>query len=621
MNAFELNKIIGAILGALVFAMGLSVLSDIIFTEEAPETPAYQIAVADATGGGEEAAAPPSFAVLLASADPAAGQRSAAVCGACHSFEQGGPNKVGPGLYGIVGHPIASHEGFTYSAALTAKREEVGDWTYDALDGFLENPQGWAPGTLMGYAGIKDAQQRANVIAYLRSISPDAPPLPEPEAAPAEVAGAEGGAAAGGADPFTQLVASADPATGQSKAAVCLACHAIEAGAPNKLGPNLHGVFDRPIASAEYDYSPAMRTYGEENGDWTVAHLNTYLEAPMQVVPGTKMSYAGIKNENDRAAVIAWLHSISPDAGPIMETAAPAETAAAPAGEAAAPATDAAAAPAGEAAPAAEAAAPAEGGAAPAAEAAGAAPTAVTKGAQAVGTGVEGADTAGGEGSAPPTDASSTAPASAAAATAGEAAPPPQGQSTAPAATEGATGSGIAPPAANTQLPESTEDNVAAPDPAPGSASAPAAAGDGGTAALPAATSLEGAGGRENPGPADGAAGDVAEAASEMIAEDSGEAAGDPAAETTGAPPSAAATVPAEGTTAPAAAPAAAAPAASATPAAEAPAADTPAPAPAAAAAAAASTAEAAPAARGNVVIHPAGEGRVEIVNPARATN
>ena len=114
---------------------------------------------------------------LLAKADIAAGQKSTLQLGciACHSFNEGGKNGLGPNLYNIVGHPAAAHEGYVYSAALKGKG---GEWTYDNLSAWLAKPTAYAAGTKMSFAGIADVQTRANVIAYLRSLSSNPAPLP-----------------------------------------------------------------------------------------------------------------------------------------------------------------------------------------------------------------------------------------------------------------------------------------------------------------------------------------------------------------------------------------------------------------------------------------------------------
>ena len=95
------------------------------------------------------------------------GQATAKQCQACHTFEKGGPNRVGPNLWGIVGRPRASEAGFNYSAAMKAKG---GTWTFGELYAFLANPRGYIPGTDMTFAGLSRGQQRADVIDYLHTL-------------------------------------------------------------------------------------------------------------------------------------------------------------------------------------------------------------------------------------------------------------------------------------------------------------------------------------------------------------------------------------------------------------------------------------------------------------------
>lgn len=145
--------------------------------QEAPatETPAApqptEEAAAPAEAEPAEAAETPAtadspIAAAFAQADPARGQAAFRVCAACHAADKP-QNRVGPHLMGLLGRDIASVEGFAYSDAL--KRLE-GEWTLEALDGWLENPRGYAPGNKMGFPGVKDIQTRADIIAYLESL-------------------------------------------------------------------------------------------------------------------------------------------------------------------------------------------------------------------------------------------------------------------------------------------------------------------------------------------------------------------------------------------------------------------------------------------------------------------
>jgi len=117
---------------------------------------------------------------LLASADVAKGKRASQVCASCHTFDQGGQNRTGPNLYGIVGRDIASHAGFAYSGALTG---EPGNWTYESLDHFLASPAKDVPGTKMAFAGIRNPADRASLLAWLGTLSPTPAPFPAPRLA------------------------------------------------------------------------------------------------------------------------------------------------------------------------------------------------------------------------------------------------------------------------------------------------------------------------------------------------------------------------------------------------------------------------------------------------------
>jgi len=194
MNSFELNKVLGAILGTCLILLALNIGAGALFSPEKPAKPGYAVAV-KTEGGGQAAAAPKEepLPVRLAKASVEKGQSIAKQCQACHNFAKGGPNLVGPNLYGVVDRPRASHPGFNYSAAMKGKG---GNWNYDELDKFLTDPRGYISGTAMTFAGIKNDQQRADVIDFLHTLSDNPVPLPQPQASNAPAPAPQGGEAA-----------------------------------------------------------------------------------------------------------------------------------------------------------------------------------------------------------------------------------------------------------------------------------------------------------------------------------------------------------------------------------------------------------------------------------------
>ena len=183
MNSFEINKILGALLGTCLVLVATHIASGAIFAPETPAKPGYIVEVkAEASPGGAAPAAPAEQPIeqVLASASAERGANVAKQCQACHNFQEGAGAKIGPDLYGVVDRQVASVSGFSYSAALKSKG---GKWDFDALNKWLTKPSAYAPGTAMTFAGISNEKQRADVIAYLDSLSANPVPLPKDQGA------------------------------------------------------------------------------------------------------------------------------------------------------------------------------------------------------------------------------------------------------------------------------------------------------------------------------------------------------------------------------------------------------------------------------------------------------
>lgn len=207
MDSFEWNKIIGAVLGTVLFVVALYILVDGMMAPQKPTAPGMEVAVTEqptTPDGTPTVEAPPDWGTLLPAADLAAGENVAKRCLQCHDFAKGGPHKIGPNQWGIVGDKHARAPDYAYSPAMRATADQT--WDYDGLNKYLVNPKAAISGNKMAFVGLSKLADRVNLIAYMRTLS-DAPapipppspaaPAPEQPAAPATDAPAESDGPAG----------------------------------------------------------------------------------------------------------------------------------------------------------------------------------------------------------------------------------------------------------------------------------------------------------------------------------------------------------------------------------------------------------------------------------------
>ena len=175
-----MNKIFVSILFAIILVLGINKVTDVIFYVEKPEQSAYQVAsvttVASTTSAETSStnSEEENIMALFASASAAEGAKVFKKCAACHSIKEGGANKIGPALWGVLGRPAGSIPDYKYSKAMAAHGK---NWSFEEMNGFLIKPKDWIKGTKMSFAGLKNAKERAAVILYMNENTNSPLPL------------------------------------------------------------------------------------------------------------------------------------------------------------------------------------------------------------------------------------------------------------------------------------------------------------------------------------------------------------------------------------------------------------------------------------------------------------
>jgi cytochrome c len=178
MDHVNVNRVSLSALGSVLFVMLLVAFSNLVLSPRTPKVPGFALPSGEAAAPAAAPAAQPEtpLPVLLAKADAKKGEQDAKICQTCHNFEKGAGPKIGPPLYGVVGRPIASIPGFAYSDSLKAVG---GNWTYEEINKMITDPKSVASGTKMTFPGEKSPERRADILAYLQTLSDSPVPFPK----------------------------------------------------------------------------------------------------------------------------------------------------------------------------------------------------------------------------------------------------------------------------------------------------------------------------------------------------------------------------------------------------------------------------------------------------------
>ncbi len=172
-----MNKIFISIVVALILVVGINKIADVVFYVEKPEKSAYQVesvTTVASTASAETSTETGNIMAIFASTSAAEGEKVFKKCAACHSIAEGGKNKIGPALWGVLGRQAGSLPDYKYSKAMAAHGKK---WSFEEMNGFLIKPKDWIKGTKMSYAGLKSEKERAAVILYMNENSNNPLPL------------------------------------------------------------------------------------------------------------------------------------------------------------------------------------------------------------------------------------------------------------------------------------------------------------------------------------------------------------------------------------------------------------------------------------------------------------